>query len=378
MKKPILINGVVSDKYFGLSMKFLAPPHAGVLVLIVANVIEFILCVHAGGNASIPIDVLVSNGALVSSTLTGHAYWRLVAYGFLHANPTHLLMNMVGLAIVAPHLERRLGTSYFLLVYFSALVGAALVSIFAHHEAFITVGASGAIYGILAALFALWVLGETELPASFFLINFALNFAFSARSSGIDWMAHFGGFVTGILACALLDAVEKFNRLWLRCKFPEFVKLNLFLLAGAMGSSFYFARFGLFVGVDARIILACWLVACLCLVKIIDLLLSVTRGLAAVVICLAILDAALACSLGRLLLPGFEIQCLEPRMIDQFSVEYLQHVLCVSPDNLSIILSIMMGVFVLAAFWPQLLRGLKDTGFVAPTFVAERRRRSGI
>jgi membrane associated rhomboid family serine protease len=182
-----------------------ATPHAVVVLLAAANVIVFLVCFRTGGNVSIPTDVLVANGALTSTSLAARDYWRLIAYGFLHANPLHLTMNMISLAVCGPPLERRLGASAFIIVYAASLIGAALVSTFAHAGPFVSVGASGAIFGLLGALFALWILGATELSPSFFLVNFALNFAFATRAPNIDWGAHIGGFVTGMVMCALLD-----------------------------------------------------------------------------------------------------------------------------------------------------------------------------
>src|SRR5262249_18841472 len=163
---------------------------------------------------------LFRNGAMYSLALQRHEYWRLVAYGFLHLNLFHLATNMLCLALWGAHLERRIGSTYFLLVYAAALVVAALVSDLAHHGAYITVGASGAVSGVLGALFGLWILAKIDLTANFFIVNVGLNAVLALSSPRIDWAAHVGGFVAGLVACALIDLLEKLNFHLLRCKFP--------------------------------------------------------------------------------------------------------------------------------------------------------------
>ena len=95
---------------------------------------------------------------------------------------------------------------------------------------YLTVGASGATSGILGALLCLWILGKLDLRFDFFAINIGLNIAFALGNSRIDWGVHLGGFAAGLIACALLDLIEKANAYALRCKFPEAVKVNLALL----------------------------------------------------------------------------------------------------------------------------------------------------
>jgi membrane associated rhomboid family serine protease len=68
--------------------------------------------------------------------------------------------------------------------------------------------------------------GKIDLSWSFFVTNIGLNVVLAASSSRIDWQAHLGGFAAGVICCACLDIIEKALPLMLRCKFPEFAKMN--------------------------------------------------------------------------------------------------------------------------------------------------------
>ena len=74
-----------------------------------------------------------------------------------------------------------------------------------------------------------------DLGANFFVVNIGLNAALSATVPNLDWASHLGGFAAGLIACAILDLVEKANAFFLRCKFPEFVKANLAVALGLAG-----------------------------------------------------------------------------------------------------------------------------------------------
>ena len=216
-----------------------ASPHAAVYLLLTANVLVYGLCLAQTGTVDIPTDVLLRDGAMYSFAIGRHEYWRLIAYGFLHANLLHLTLNMICLALWGGHLERRVGAFYFIVIYVCALVAGAVVSNATHSGLYLTVGASAAISGVLGALLSLRILGRVDLPASFFVVNIGLNVALALGNSSIDWAAHLGGFAAGMIVCALLDIVEKANALLLRCKFPEFVKINAFVVIAGVALLFW-------------------------------------------------------------------------------------------------------------------------------------------
>jgi membrane associated rhomboid family serine protease len=74
-------------------------------------------------------------------------------------------------------LEKRIGPSYFVLIYVCAVIAGGVVSNATHTGPYLSVGASGGISGILGALLCLWILGSIDLTASFFVANIGLNIA---------------------------------------------------------------------------------------------------------------------------------------------------------------------------------------------------------
>jgi membrane associated rhomboid family serine protease len=230
------------------------------------------------GLVAIPTDVLLRSGAMYSFAIGRHEYWRLIAYGFLHANLFHLAANMICLALWGGHLERRVGAFYFIVIYVCALVAGAAVSNATHSGPYLTVGASAGISGILGALLSLRILGRVDLPASFFVVNIGLNVALALGNSSIDWAAHLGGFAAGMTVCALLDIVEKANALLLRCKFPEFVKINAFVVIVGIALLLWGTKPVTAAATENLWPALAYVIACCIAVKLLDLVLSIKKA----------------------------------------------------------------------------------------------------
>src|ERR1700684_103195 len=202
-------------------------PHTATALLLAVNILVYALTLQRSGAPAPSPDVLFRSGAIYSGALARHEYWRLVAYAFLHASMLHILTNMACLVWWGGPLERRIGTAYFLLIYFASVIAGAVTGIFTHTGFYFSVGASAGISGILGALLCLTLLRRIDLPASFFVINLGLNVVIAFLAPRVDWGAHLGGLIAGMAACAVLDAFEVAGVRLMRCKFPEFVKLNL-------------------------------------------------------------------------------------------------------------------------------------------------------
>src|SRR5262249_45593674 len=154
-----------------------------------------------------------------------------------------------------------------------------------------SVGASGAISAVLGALLCLRLLRRIDLSWSFFATNIGFNVLLAAASPRIDWGAHLGGFVAGMVCCACLDVVEKAIGSVLRCKFPEFVKMNTFIVFVVM-MGFYTGWLSLDISQQGPILLVGIIVAA-AVVKLLDLALSAKKGLAFVALAYAVINAAL-------------------------------------------------------------------------------------
>jgi len=352
---------------------FIEIPHAAVYALLTANIVAYGLCLNQTAGPAIPADVLYRDGAIYTLALQRHEYWRLVAYGFLHFNLVHLLSNMLCLVLWGGHLERRVGAAYFLVIYACALVFGALVGHFSHTTPYLTAGASGATSGILGALLCLWILGKLDFPASFFVINIGLNIVI-ALNARVDWGVHLGGFAAGLIACATLDLVEKVNARLLRCKFPEFIKTNLFVLACALAVVVW----GSGTASGGWITLAIDAAVCLLVVKMIDIVLSQTKGLAVTALMLALANATVVLLAGYLFAPQFNSFCSARTPSATAALENVISLTCSSQTLATV--GVAAAVLVLTAFLysQDIYRGLGDVGFVATSLRAARNRHQGI
>lgn len=365
-----MANGRAGEGFFEI-------PHAAVYVLIAANIVVFALCARQSGGEAISGELLFRNGAMYSGALERREYWRLIAYGFLHANLLHLATNMLCLALWGGHLEKRVGSFYFIVIYVCAVIGGAIVGRYAHADPYLTVGASGGISGILGALLCLWVLGKIDTTASFFVVNIGLNVALAFSVRTIDWGAHFGGFAFGLIACALIDLIEKANSFVLRCKFPEFVKVNAFLIAAALALVLANGRLTAVPGLEAWQLLLGVALACVLAIKACDLLLSLKHGLVIIVIALAVVNAAVAWLAGAAVAVRWVCSFRALPMIGP-SDGALLGAACANLGVTLPVVAAVAGALTLLVYAPQLHRGVKDVGFVGATLRAERKRRYGI
>jgi len=168
--------------------------------LILLNVIAYVGETLTGALRS--NQSLYDHGALLrAAVLQDHQWWRISSSGFLHGSIVHIGVNMFSLYWLGRFIEAVLGAPRMLLVYTVSLIGAGLaVTYFAPPDT-LTLGASGAIFGLFGALFAIGLkLGESggELVRSNIGI-LILNLIFSFSFPGISWQAHVGGLITGFI-----------------------------------------------------------------------------------------------------------------------------------------------------------------------------------
>jgi rhomboid protease GluP len=132
----------------------------------------------------------------------------------LHGGLLHWAFNSWALWAFGPTLENMLGWARFLALYVGAgLVGAG--ASFAFNQTALGVGASGAIFGLLGALIAYFFRRRKQggsVPLQSLLLVLLLNLFIASRNPSIDNLAHIGGFVAGLVAMALYDAVGPRNR----------------------------------------------------------------------------------------------------------------------------------------------------------------------
>jgi rhomboid protease GluP len=347
-------------------------PQTATALLLAVNILVYALTLQRSGMPTPSPEALLRSGAIYSGALARHEYWRLVAYAFLHASMLHILTNMACLVWWGGPLERRIGTAYFLLIYFASVIAGAITGLFTHTGVYFTVGASAGTSGILGALLCLKLLRRIDLPASFFVINLGLNVVIAFIAPRVDWGAHLGGLVSGMVVCAALDAFELAGPKLMRCKFPEFVKLNLGVL---------FAIVTWLADFSPTAVLAA-LAALIVAVKGIDIALSVPRGLAWTVVMLAAGNALAAGAVAVLTLPGTPSRIVLPANLVPWAASALRSLIeMASSAPVITVLIVLVAVFGLTqlVYWPELKRGLSDkAGFAAAGFRAERGRRRGL
>jgi membrane associated rhomboid family serine protease len=173
-------------------------PHVITTALIAVNVGIYFLQLAQGASVNGDSGSIFVNGALYGPAVAAGDWYRLLSAAFLHYGPIHLGMNMLALWWIGRPLEDALGPVRYLLLYLvSGLAGSAGALI--ANPTGVTVGASGAIFGILGAAIVLerqrtYVLGGSAM--TLLIINIAFTFAVPGISIG----GHLGGLAGGALA----------------------------------------------------------------------------------------------------------------------------------------------------------------------------------
>lgn len=135
---------------------------------------------------------------------------RLITAAFLHGGLLHLAFNMYVLYLLGPALERALGHIRFAAVYLVAALGGSVASYVFSPANTLSVGASGAIFGLMAAF--LVVGNRYRNDVSQIAVLLAVNVGIGFIVPGIDWRAHLGGAVAGAAVAAVLAYAPRQNR----------------------------------------------------------------------------------------------------------------------------------------------------------------------
>ncbi len=161
----------------------------------------------------------------VDAVLMHKDYKRLVTSGFLHVSWMHLFFNMLTLYLFGPDLEVLFGVGGFLVIYFASMVGGNLLSLYIHrhHGNYTSVGASGALSGIVLAYIAVSPGAELGLfglpaviPAWLYGVLYILYSIYGVESGhgNIGHSAHLGGSIFGlVLAVCFMPGILRVNYL---------------------------------------------------------------------------------------------------------------------------------------------------------------------
>jgi len=141
------------------------------------------------------------------------AYWQLLTSAFVHVEPWHIGFNMLALWFLGPQLELAIGRARFIALYVgSALAGSTMVYWFTPIYTY-TLGASGAIFGLMAALLilAIKVRGNTQEILTWIGINALITVV---GRGFISWEGHLGGFLGGLALMVLIAYAPRQRRTW--------------------------------------------------------------------------------------------------------------------------------------------------------------------
>jgi membrane associated rhomboid family serine protease len=151
--------------------------------------------------------LLVKSFALFAPLVTSGEWWRLISAGFLHGSIIHLLFNVYILWVIGSQLESIVGNIKFVIIYFVSLLGGSVASYLFSPFGSYSIGASGAIFGLMGAM--LVVGRKRNLDISQITTLVAINIVIGFVLSGIDWRAHLGGLATGaFITWVLINATS--------------------------------------------------------------------------------------------------------------------------------------------------------------------------
>jgi membrane associated rhomboid family serine protease len=181
-------------------------------VLVGINIGIYLIELAIGGSTNGTGNWIYEHGSLIANLccysdgtpagLEHGEWWRLITAAFLHYGPIHLALNMLALWWLGAPVEMALGRWRFLLLYLvSGLAGSAGALIASPND--ITVGASGAIFGLLGAGLILEYEATGRLAGNY-LTLIVVNLAFTFAFPGISVGGHLGGLVGGIVGALVL------------------------------------------------------------------------------------------------------------------------------------------------------------------------------
>jgi len=213
----------------------LSRPYIFTIVFLIANIFVFMLMWEASGMQSsvfwsvFPEEVLLAFGAKTNYWIQhGHQYWRFVTPIFVHVNLIHLLVNMYALWVIGPWVEKLYGSAKFVVFWVATGIAGVAASYLTYFPGsnpgligrFLiktsdgpSVGASGAVFGLIGVLFVFGIKYRRELPEGFkrafgtgmlpvILLNIGIGFA---ASGIIDNAAHMGGLLSGAAFAAFVS-----------------------------------------------------------------------------------------------------------------------------------------------------------------------------
>ena len=170
-------------------------------LLVAINVIVYLWERFIGG---LDANSLAAHGGLVGTDVLAGQWWRIITSAFLHGSDMHLIFNMIALFQVGTYVELIFGAPRMAIIYFLAAIGGGVAVTYMTPDV-VTIGASGAIFGLFGALavagFRLGARGRSimQQTSGIIVINLLISII---PGSNISIADHVGGLIVGTL-CGL-------------------------------------------------------------------------------------------------------------------------------------------------------------------------------
>jgi len=148
---------------------------------------------------SIETNLVLPNLDYLKAT---NEWYRLFTVALVHAGLLHLGFNMYALMVLGNPIEAAFGKNKVLIIFFVSLLTGSLSSAYFAPATSYSVGASGAIFGLFGAIAIVGKRIGTDVRSIYVIIG--INFAIGFVLGGIDWHAHLGGLIGGMLTAQLL------------------------------------------------------------------------------------------------------------------------------------------------------------------------------
>ena len=174
-------------------------------IFILINIFIFIIEVFISKNLlNIDVNTLVYMGAKLNIAINHGEIYRLITAAFLHGGILHILFNMSALNIIGKEVEKVYGGKKFLIIYLFSAIGGNLFS-YLFSPSSISVGASGAIFGLLGAMLLFGIKGRVGKKYLANMIEtIVINIIISFAIPNIDIFGHIGGLIIGFLVSGFL------------------------------------------------------------------------------------------------------------------------------------------------------------------------------
>ena len=195
-----------------------ANPLVDSAVLIGINVAVWVAIMATGGNNSpllhwLPLLPETSRATDASGQMVlvqgvnNGAVWQVFTAIFTHVAIMHIALNMLSLFFLGPPVTAVLGRARFLAVYFLSGLAGSVVVLYLSHPNGQTLGASGAIFGLMGAF--LVIARKLQGNVNQILFWLGINLVFTFTQPGISWQGHMGGLVGGVVATGIIVAVPR-------------------------------------------------------------------------------------------------------------------------------------------------------------------------